>query len=223
MHSHGHGHGQCRHTQNQRVQSAHLLRESGADMTLNGYIDTNKFLAWNIDAPVADSLKVFDMSDLGNTRIEIQADADEEMLFYLPFTEFLRIRAICIVGGGSGTGPSVVKLYANAPQMRGFDSLARLQHSDMLELVDTSDDDELVYMLNQAKFMSVGNLTIFVEHSFSGEETRLRKIVLFGDSTNLPTTRPVVANVMYELRGNPADNKETEDDKRKKDGSHLVS
>ena len=87
---------------------------------------------------------------------------------------------------------------------------------EQLELVDTSNDDELIYMLDAPKFMNVGNLTIFVSRSFDDDTTKLRKILLFGESTGLPTYRPVAKNVVYELRGNPADHPETEEDQRKK-------
>ena len=69
----------------------------------------------------------------------------------------------------------------------------------------------MIYLLNPARFISVGNLTIYVSRGHGGEDsdvTTVRKVLLFGDSTRLATQRPVVKNVVYELRGNPADHPE---------------
>jgi hypothetical protein len=223
--AHGHGHQCCAHSQNQRIQSGcRLDYAAGAErmttssgMVLNGFIDTHKLCCWNFAQPTpVVSRVVFDASVAPTPDKTVVADCDEELLMYVPFTEFVRIRGIAIIGGGSGTGPSHVNLYANQPEMRGFDTVQRLQPHEKLELVDTDNDSELIYLLDAGKFMSVGNLTILVAHSFSGEETHLRKILLFGESTRLPTWRPVVANVVYELRGNPADHPQDDDDGRKK-------
>jgi hypothetical protein len=184
-------------------------------MLLNGFIDPHKFVAWNFEQPTATVFStVFDASTATTPENAASSDCDEELLMYLPFTEFMRIRGIAILGGGSGTGPSHISIFANQPEVNGFDTVQRLQPDERLELVDTSDDDELIYLLDAHKFMSVGNLTIFVSRGFDEDCTKLRKILIFGESTKLPTTRPVVKNVVYELRGNPADHPEEEDKKK---------
>uniref|UniRef100_A0A7S1M1H5 PITH domain-containing protein n=1 Tax=Neobodo designis TaxID=312471 RepID=A0A7S1M1H5_NEODS len=225
---HSHAHGQCRHAQNQRIQTgcrlpigrgptaagdAGMSTQSG--MLLNGFIDPHKFVAWNFEQPTAAVFStVFDASTPTPPEAAVNSDCDEELLMYLPFTEFMRIRGVAILGGGSGTGPSHVSLFANQNEMHGFDTVQRLQPDERLELVDTSDDDELIYLLDAPKFMSVGNLTIFVSRGFDEDCTKLRKILLFGESTKLPTVRPMATNVVYELRGNPADHPEQEEEKK---------
>ena len=208
----------CRHQagRHQHIQSGRLLADGSSEfgIGLNGFIDKTKVAAWNIENPLHEVLPVLDVA--GEPGPGVTSDADEEILIYLPFTEFVRIRAVSIIGPGGPTNPSIVNFYVNSLEgSQGFDAVANMRPAETLNLVDVAAQDEILYLLDAAKFMSVGNLTVFIKHSFGGESSTVRRIAFYGESTKLPTERKVVANVVYELRANPADHKSGEEDKKK--------
>jgi hypothetical protein len=204
----------------QHIQQGRFMANGTSDfgISLNSFIDSDKIAAWNVREPPA---AVAAMVDIAQST-ELHSDADEEMLFHFPFTEFVKIRAVSIIGGGGGFSPSEVALYTNTTRMAGFDDANGTKVQQTIQLVDTSDDDEILYVLEAVKFMSVGNLTLFVKHSFDGDETRLRRVVFYGESTKMETKPQLATNVVYELRANPADHRDDGAAEPKKEGNGLI-
>ena len=205
----------------EHIQSGRLLADgtSPFGISLNSLIDTSKIGAWNVENPLHEVPSVLDLK--GEPGPGITSDADEEMLLYLPFTEFARIRAISIIGPGGSESPSVVNFYCNMMEgAEGFDAVERLRPTETINLVDVAQQEEIVYVVDAAKWMSVGNVSVFIKHSFGGDVSNLKRLVFYGESTKLPTQRQVVTNVVYELRPNPADHKTGEEDKKGQDLIH---
>ena len=45
------------------------------------------------------------------------SDADEELLFNIPFTGNVKLKGLIVMGGEDGTHPSKVRLFKNRPHM----------------------------------------------------------------------------------------------------------
>ena len=65
------------------------------------------------------------------------SDADEELLFNIPFTGNVKLKGLIVMGGEEGTAPSKVRLFKNRPHMT-FD-LAAAKADQEFDLVEDTD------------------------------------------------------------------------------------
>ena len=208
----------------EHVQSGQLLSDGSSQygLCLNSSIDKSRMKAWNIANSPGDLARILEVSanpaQNYNEERGIISDADEEILLHFPFTEFVKIRAMALIGPGGAESPSTVKMYVNRLDNAiegGFDSVQNEHPTQLINLVDTSIDDEILYLVEAAKFMGVGSVSLYIPSNFGDvDRTRLLKIAFYGEDTRIPTQRPVVANVVYEVRANPADHKNEAEEKK---------
>ena len=55
----------------------------------------------------------------------VSSDADEELLFNIPFTGNIKLKGMIIMGGSQGHHPSKVKLFKNRPHMTFDDAQSK--------------------------------------------------------------------------------------------------
>ena len=55
----------------------------------------------------------------------VSSDADEELLFNIPFTGNIKLKGLIIMGGSHGHHPSKVKLFKNRPHMTFDDAQSK--------------------------------------------------------------------------------------------------
>ncbi|KAI8025459.1 PITH domain-containing protein [Camellia lanceoleosa] len=130
---------------------------------------------------IANALKQGYREDEG---LNLESDADEQLLMYIPFTQVIKLHSI-IIKGPEEEGPKTVKLFANREHM-GFSNVNDFPPSDTAVLsLDTLEGKPVI--LKYVKFQNVRSLTIFVEDNQSGSDiTKVQKIVLYG--TTVETT-----------------------------------
>ncbi|XP_047341920.1 PITH domain-containing protein At3g04780 [Impatiens glandulifera] len=116
--------------------------------------------------------------------LNLESDADDQLLIYLPFTQVVKLHSIVIIGPEE-EGPKTVKLFSNKEHM-GFSNVSDYPPSDTVVLsTDALKGKSTV--LKYVKFQNVRSLTIFIEDNQSGSEiTKIQKIVLYG--TTVETT-----------------------------------
>ncbi|KAM7508508.1 hypothetical protein LguiA_018961 [Lonicera macranthoides] len=116
--------------------------------------------------------------------LNLESDADEQLLIYIPFTTVIKLHSI-VVEGPEEEGPKTVKLYTNREHM-GFSNVNDFPPSDTAVL--TADNNKgTPVLLKYVKFQNVRSLTIFIEDNQSGSElTKVKKIGLYG--TTVETT-----------------------------------
>jgi len=132
----------------------------------------------------------------------VDSDADEELLFNIPFTGDVRLKSVVIVGGGDGAHPAEMKLFKNRPCMTFDDTAAEPDQS--FELTEDF-KGEIEYPTKVARFSSVQHLSVFFPSNFGAEQTRVYFIGLKGDFTAARRHEVTITN--YEARANPADHK----------------
>ncbi|KAL1806133.1 hypothetical protein DCAR_0831882 [Daucus carota subsp. sativus] len=116
--------------------------------------------------------------------LNLESDADEQLLIYIPFTQVIKLHSIAIQGLDE-EGPKTVKLYTNREHM-GFSNVNDYAPNDTIVL-SSEDNKGKPVALKYVKFQNVRSLTIFIEDNQSEcETTKVQKIVLYG--TTVETT-----------------------------------
>lgn len=207
----------CGHDHSDEREGALLRQDPGAfGVALNAAIDVHKVVAWNCqetNAAVAAALNP-DACRAAPPAV-LRSDSDEELLIFVPFVEFVRIRGIGIIGGGESNSPSRCQLFANRSDVTGFDSIRRIVPCDSVELAPTSNDTEVLYAVNATRFMNTASVTLFFDRNFGADETHVRRIIFYGTPTKELVNRPLATNVVYELRALPSDHPSGEDERLK--------
>lgn len=130
---------------------------------------------------IANALKQGYREDDG---LNLESDADEQLLIYIPFTQVIKLHSI-VIKGPQEEGPKIVKLYSNKEHM-GFSNVNDFPPSDTVDL-STENLEGKPVVLKYVKFQNVRSLTIFIEDNQSGSEvTKVQKIALYG--TTVETT-----------------------------------
>ncbi|XP_042028756.1 PITH domain-containing protein At3g04780 [Salvia splendens] len=116
--------------------------------------------------------------------LNLESDADEQLLIYIPFNQVVKIHSV-VIKGPEEEGPKLVKLFANREHM-GFSNVTDFPPSDTIVLSEDNLKGKPV-ILKYVKFQNVRSLTIFIEDNQSGSEiSKVQKISLFG--TTVETT-----------------------------------
>ncbi|RWS17685.1 PITH domain-containing protein-like protein, partial [Dinothrombium tinctorium] len=110
----------------------------------------------------------------------VESDADEELLFNVPFTGNVKLKGMIVIGGEDGSHPSSVKLYKNRPQMT-FDETSTTPDQEF-ELTQDH-DGTYEYTIKTVKFSSVTNLSIYFPNNFGSDSTKVYYIGLKGEFT----------------------------------------
>jgi len=136
------------------------------------------------------------------------SDADEELLFNIPFTGNVKLKGLIVMGGEEGTHPAKVRLFKNRPHMT-FD-MAAAKADQEFDLVQ-DDSGTIEYAPKVVTFSSVHHLTLHFPSNLGGDdETKVYYIGLKGEFTKAERTG--VVNAVYEARpmigDHKADNKE---------------
>lgn len=146
----------------------------------------------------------FDVTDNLIILQMVSSDADEELLFNIPFTGNVKLKGIIIMGSPDGSHPSKVKLYKNRPHMT-FDDAASPCDQEFELVQDT--DGTLEYATKVVKFSSVHHLSLHFPGNLGDEEvTKIYYIGLKGEFTEAHRTG--VVNAVYEARPMLEDHKQ---------------
>ncbi|CAM1303782.1 PITHD1 (predicted) [Pycnogonum litorale] len=132
----------------------------------------------------------------------VDSDADEELLFNIPFTGNVKLKGLIIIGGEGDTHPSKIRLFKNRPSMT-FDSVGA--DSDQEFELQPDPTGILEYPIKVVKFSSVQHLSIHIPKNYGADNTRVYYIGLKGEFTE--ARRQEIAICSYEARANPADHK----------------
>ncbi|BBH06693.1 Protein of unknown function D, partial [Prunus dulcis] len=168
--------------------SSTMSAESASAIQRN-QVDLLDFIDWSgveclnqsTSHSVANALKQGYREDDG---LNLESDADEQLLLYIPFLQVIKLHSI-VIKGPEEEGPKTVKLFSNKEHM-GFSNVNDFPGSDTLDLSPENLKGKPV-VLKYVKFQNVRSLTIFIEDNQSGSElTKVQKIVLCG--TTVETT-----------------------------------
>lgn len=163
------------------TESASVIQKNQVDLL--DFIDWSGVECLNQSSShsLANALKQGYREDGG---LNLESDADEQLLIYIPFTQVIKLHSI-VIKGPEEEGPKTVKLFANKEHM-GFSNVNDFPPSDTVILSPDNLEGKPV-VLKYVKFQNVRSLTIFIEDNQSGSDvTKVEKIALHG--TTVETT-----------------------------------
>ncbi|KAJ8960991.1 hypothetical protein NQ318_020295 [Aromia moschata] len=135
-----------------------------------------------------------------NFDIFVDSDADEELLFNIPFVGNVKLKGIKVIGEDSDNHPSKMRLFKNRPAMTFDDTSAEADQE--FELVrDNTGVTE--YVTRVVSFNSVHHLTLHFPSNFGAETTRIFYIGLKGEFSEAHHHGVTICT--YETRPMPED------------------
>ncbi|KAJ8273068.1 hypothetical protein GJAV_G00097000 [Gymnothorax javanicus] len=198
----GHGHGHGGHGHGCCCEAEHEPAERGFEYGLYRRIDIEKLQCLN-ESRDGDGKLVFKPWDQRTDREKfVESDADEELLFNIPFTGSVKLKGIIIAGEDDDSHPAEMRLYKNIPHM-SFDDTGR--EPDQAFRLNRDPSAELEYPTKIARFSNVEHLSIHLSRNFGAESTRVYYIGLRGEYTEAHRHEVTICN--YEAAANPADHK----------------
>ncbi|XP_064540512.1 PITH domain-containing protein GA19395 [Drosophila montana] len=197
-HSHGHGHG-CSH----EATDIDNALEMGIEYSLYTKIDLENTECLNEEDDGSGKTVFKPYEKRLDTSKFVQSDADEELLFNIPFTGNIKLKGIIIRGANDNSHPNKVKLFKNRPKMT-FDN-ARGKADQEFEL-SRDFRGEVEYSPKVVTFSSVHHLSLYFPSNFGDDNTRIYYIGLRGEFTEAHYHGVTICN--YEARANAADHKD---------------
>ena len=114
---------------------------------------------------------------IGDTRLALRSDADEQLMLHLEFNETVKIHSLKFLAASNSSGqdvssaPKVLKLFVNKPNI-GFSEAEDCESTQTIELTEEDvTGDGLEVKLRFVKFQRVTSLSIFVQENFGDEES----------------------------------------------------
>jgi len=198
MSSHNHGSGGCGHGHghgHDHGQAGLNGEELGVQYSLYQKIDLENVTCLNeeIENSGKDVFKAWE-NRKDRTKV-VCSDADEELLFNIPFTGDIKLKGLIVMGGEHGHHPAKVKLFKNRPHMSFDDAQAKCDQE--FELVQDN-EGTLEYATKVVTFSGVHHLSLYFPSNFGEDVTKIYYVGLKGEFT--PSTRVGVVNAVYEAR-----------------------
>ncbi|XP_065356801.1 PITH domain-containing protein GA19395 [Calliphora vicina] len=198
-HGHSHDHGQgCGH----EATDVDNALEMGIEYSLYQKIDMENLECLNEES-VGSGKKVFKPYEKRLDLTEfVQSDADEELLFNIPFTGNVKLKGIIVAGANDDSHPNKMRLFKNRPAMT-FDDV-RGKADQEFELTRDC-RAEIEYAPKVVTFSSVHHLSIHIPSNYGDDNTKIYYIGLRGEFSEAHYHGVTICT--YESRPNVSDHK----------------
>jgi len=121
---------------------------------------------------------------IGDSRLGMQSDADEQLIIHLAFQEFVRVKSIKFTEWNRGADPDLnpvtVHIHINRNNL-GFEDVEDVDPAQSITLTatDLSEISEAID-LYYVKFQRVKSLTFFIEDNAGGDMTAIGGLKIMG-------------------------------------------
>ncbi|XP_076035012.1 PITH domain-containing protein GA19395 [Oratosquilla oratoria] len=172
----GHGHGGgCSHGGHDEVPA-----DMGIAYSLYTRIDTMNVECLNESVDGAGKLVFKPWEERLNLDKFVESDADEELLFNIPFTDNIKLKGIVVIGGENGFHPSKMRVFKNRPHMTFDDTGVKAEQEFELH---PDPSGTLEYGTKIVTFSSVTHLTLHFPSNFGEDTTKIYYIGFRGEYT----------------------------------------
>ncbi|KAA8652209.1 uncharacterized protein ATNIH1004_001113 [Aspergillus tanneri] len=140
-----------------------------------------------------------------NDQPELESDADEQLLMYIPFTGQVKVHSLLIYTAPTASAPKALKLFKNRDDLdfATASELAPIQTIEVPQPVPGADVFELP--LNRAHWNATTSITLFFEDNWSDGEEDVTKVGYVGFKGQFMALNREPVNFLYEAAANPGD------------------
>ncbi|KAG2202257.1 hypothetical protein INT46_009983 [Mucor plumbeus] len=178
------------------------LPESGEQFLLYSKIDIDNVRCLNESEPDSGKSVIRPWNERQQDSKFVESDADEQLIFYIPFTGSVKLRSICLRTDPTDSAPSNMKVFINRDDV-DFDAADSYTPTQEFELVEGT-NEVVEYGTKITKFSSVRSITLFFPENFGSDTSIVRFIGFKGEWTEVKRD-PIIT--VYEANANPADHK----------------
>ncbi|KAG5897260.1 hypothetical protein JTB14_013161 [Gonioctena quinquepunctata] len=177
-------------------------QEMGIQYSLYGKINKENLECLN-EATEGSGRTVFKpWEDRLNFDVFVESDADEELLFNIPFTGNVKLKGIKVIGEDNDNHPAKMRIYKNRPSMT-FDDVRAVADQEFELVKDTTGIAE--YNTKVVTFNNVHHLTLHFPTNFGADTTKIYYIGLKGEFSEGHYHGVTICT--YESRPMPEDHK----------------
>lgn len=195
-HNHGAGHS-C-----EGDHDHHDTPEMGLQYSLYSKIDKDNLECLNESTEGSGKLVFKPWEERLNFGTYVESDADEELLFNIPFTGNIKLKGIVLIGSEDDSHPAKMRLFKNRPRMTFDDvTVPADQEFEMQPDINGS----LEYSTKVVTFNNVHHLSIHIPSNFGSDQTRIYYIGLRGEF--FESHHHGVTICTYEAKPNMSDHK----------------
>uniref|UniRef100_A0A8W7P014 PITH domain-containing protein n=1 Tax=Anopheles coluzzii TaxID=1518534 RepID=A0A8W7P014_ANOCL len=196
---HGHSHGGgCEH----EALGIENELEIGIHYSLYEKIDMNNVECLNEELEGSGKTVFKPYNERLNHDKYVKSDADEELLFNIPFTGNVKLKGIIIIGADNETHPKKMRLFKNRPKMTFDDTSASADQEFSLE---KDANGVFEYSTKVVTFANVHHLSLHIPTNYGGESTTVYYIGLKGEFSEAHHHGVTICT--YEARPNVSDHK----------------
>jgi len=143
---------------------------------------------------------------LERTRVLKSNQGDPELLLFIPFICPVKLKSINIIGGGSGTTPSQVRLFRNQDNI-DFGTIENMPPVQVFDLLENP-YGEIEYGTRVTRFANTNSLIMHFPQSTGEDYLEISYIGLKGESSGI---RKEAVVAVWESRPMPKDHRTFED------------
>lgn len=192
---HSHDHGGCAHEASELDVDP---LEMGIQYSLYEKIDFLNLEVLNSNDEPKNVFKSYE--NRLDFELYVESDCDEELLFNIPFTGNIKLKAVKLIGPDDGSHPKKMRLFKNRPKMTFDDVGAKADQEFELEKDLTG---SIEYSTKVVLFNSVNHLSLYFPSNFGEDTTRLYYIGLRGEFSEAHHHGVTICT--YESAANPSD------------------
>lgn len=121
---------------------------------------------------------------IGDSRLGLQSDADEQLIVHVAFQEFVRVKSIKFMEWNKGADPDLnpvkVHIHINRNNL-GFEDIEDVDPAHTITLTSSDlQENSLPLDLFYVKFQRVKSLTFFIEENAGGDVTAIGGLQILG-------------------------------------------
>ncbi|KAJ5112192.1 DUF1000-domain-containing protein [Penicillium argentinense] len=140
-----------------------------------------------------------------NDNPELESDADEQLLMYIPFTGQVKVYSLLIWTAPTSCAPKTLKLFKNRDDI-DFSTASELSPTQTIEVPQPVPGEDVFELpLNRAHWNTTTSITIFIEDNWSDGEEDVTKVGYIGFKGQFMALSREPVNFLYEAAANPND------------------
>ncbi|KAL4785109.1 PITH domain-containing protein [Aspergillus varians] len=136
---------------------------------------------------------------------ELESDADEQLLMYIPFTGQVKVHSVLIYTAPTPSAPKTVKLFKNRDDL-DFSTASELKPTQTIEVPQPIPGTDVFELpLNRAHWNATTSVTLFFEDNWSDGEEEVTKVGYIGFKGQFLALNREPVSFLYEAAANPND------------------